>query len=57
MSSSIVSIFEEFNETVDEFTKVEYDIINIEMRQFEDDFYKFRKRINELERRLASVLT
>ena len=57
MSSSIVSIFEEFNATVEDFTKVEYDIIDIEKRQFEDDFYKFRKRTNELERRLASVLT
>ena len=36
---------------------MEYDIIDIEKRQFEDDFYKFRKRINELERRLSSVLT
>ena len=27
------------------------------MREFDDDFYKFRTRIKELERRLASVLT
>jgi dynein heavy chain len=57
MSSSIVSVSQEFDEAVLEFTNVDYDIIDIEKRQFEDDFYKFRKRTNELERRLSSVLT
>jgi dynein heavy chain len=37
--------------------KVKYDIMDIEKREFEDDFYKFRQRIKELERRLASILT
>jgi len=36
---------------------VQYDIMDIEKRQFDDDFYKFRQRIKELERRLASILT
>ena len=36
---------------------VKYDIMNIEMRQFDDDFFKFRQRTKELERRLASILT
>lgn len=36
--------------------KVNYDIMDIEKRQFDDDFYKFRLRIKELERRLASIL-
>jgi dynein heavy chain len=36
---------------------VKYDIMNIEKREFDDDFFNFRKRIRELERRLASVLT
>lgn len=37
--------------------EVKYDIMDIEKREFEDDFYKFRQRIKELERRLASILT
>ena len=37
--------------------QVKYEIMDIEKRQFDDDFYKFRCRIKELERRLASVLT
>jgi dynein heavy chain len=31
--------------------------MNIENRAFDDDYYKFRQRIKELERRLASILT
>jgi dynein heavy chain len=37
--------------------EVKYDIMDIEKRQFDDDFYKFRQRIKELERRIASILT
>jgi dynein heavy chain len=36
---------------------VKYDIMNIEKREFDDDFFNFRKGVKELERRLASVLT
>ena len=57
LSTSIKTIFEEFWEQVEQFMKVEYDIMDIGMVQFDDDFYKFRSRIRELERRLASVLT
>ena len=31
--------------------------MNIEMRAFDDDFYQFRQKIKELERRIASILT
>lgn len=53
----MIAIHEEFNKAVDEFMTVSYDIMDIEKRQFDDDFYKFRCRIKELERRLASILT
>lgn len=39
------------------FKKVDYDIMDIDEREFDTDFYKFRNNIKELERRLASVLT
>jgi len=42
---------------VDQFTLVKYEIMDIEKKQFDDDFYRFRCRIKELERRLASILT
>ena len=57
MTASVIAIHEEFNRAVEEFMTVPYDIMDIEKRQFDDDFYKFRCRIKELERRLASILT
>ena len=57
MTSSVMNILDQFNQAKDEFMLVNYDIMDIEVREFDDDFYKFRQRIKELERRLASVLT
>lgn len=57
LSHTLEQISKEFLKAVEEFTKVNYDIMDTEQRQFDDDFYKFRQRIKELERRLASVLT
>jgi hypothetical protein len=31
--------------------------MDIDVREFDDEFFKFRQSIKELERRLASVLT
>lgn len=57
LTASVIAILEEFTKSMDEFMEVKYDIMDIEKRQFDDDFYKFRQRIKELERRLASILT
>lgn len=38
-------------------TQVTYDIMNIDNRQFDDDFFVFKQKISELEKRIASVLT
>ena len=57
LTASVMQIFDEFNKAVEEFMHVSYDIMDIEKRQFDDDFFKFRNRIKELERRLASILT
>lgn len=53
----MLEIYDLFQKAVDEFMQVKYDIMDIERREFEDDFYKFRQKIKELERRLASILT
>jgi dynein heavy chain, axonemal len=57
MTSSVMRIFEEFNQAVEIFTSVKFDIMDIDVREFDDEFFKFRQSIKELERRLASVLT
>jgi dynein heavy chain len=31
--------------------------MDIEIKEFDEDFYQFRAKIKELERRLASVIT
>lgn len=57
MTSSVMRIFDEFNAAVEIFTSVKFDIMDIDVREFDDEFFKFRQSIKELERRLASVLT
>jgi len=57
MSSAITTIEAEFTAAVEKFMLVDYDVMEIEKKQFSDDFFTFRQRIKELERRLASVLT
>ena len=57
LTESINQISKEFEQAVDAFTQVKYDIMNISEKDFDDDFYQFRSKIKELERRLASVIT
>lgn len=42
LTDTLKQINEEFKGTISDFVKVNYDIMDIEKRQFEDDFYKFR---------------
>lgn len=57
LTATVMQIYSEFTKACDDFMTVSYDILDIEKREFDDDFYKFRQRIKELERRLASILT
>ena len=57
MTNSVMRIFAEFGTAVEHFTGVKFDIMDIDVREFDDEFFKFRQSIKELERRLASVLT
>jgi dynein heavy chain len=57
LTATVEQIFQEFTQAQNEFTAITYDIMDIERREFDDDFFKFRQRIKELERRIASILT
>ena len=57
LTTSVKQIHTEFLLAVEEFKKVNYDIMNVGAKEFDDDFYEFRCKIKELERRLASILT
>ena len=56
LTSSVVQIYEEFMAATTAFKQASYDIMDVEYKEFDDDFYAFRCTINELERRLASVI-
>jgi len=60
LTETVQQIFHEFQAAVTQFQEVKYDIMDIdpnENNHFDDDFYEFRAKIKELERRLASVIT
>jgi dynein heavy chain len=57
LTATVEQIFQEFTQAQNQFTAITYDIMDIEKKEFDDDFYKFRQRIKELERRIASILT
>eukprot|EP00961_Rhodomonas_salina_P105516 1420618-Rhodomonas_salina.1 len=56
LTSSVQQIYTEFLEATTVFKGAQYDIMDVERKEFDDDFYAFRCVINELERRLASVI-
>ena len=57
LTTSVNQIYTDFSDAVKQFQDVNYDIMDVGAKQFDDDFYEFRCRIKELERRLGSVLT
>jgi dynein heavy chain len=57
LSQFIVKIHEEFEDAVSLFRTATYDIMDVGERQFDEDFYKFRATIKDLDRRLGSLLT
>ena len=56
-TTSVIQIYSDFMSAVQMFQNVDYDIMEINAKAFDDDFYDFRCKIKELERRLGSVLT
>ena len=57
LTNSVKQIHTDFERAVDLFKAVPYDIMDVGKKEFDDDFYDFRCRIKELERRLGSILT
>ena len=56
LTTSVEAIFADFNEAVEKFRGVPYEILDINESAFEKDFKAFRKTITELERRLGNVV-
>ena len=49
-------IFADFQAAAEKFHSLEYDILDVEVKKFDDDFYEFRRTVKELERRLGSII-
>jgi dynein heavy chain len=56
LSQCVQTILEEFNAAVETFKAVEYDIMVVEEKKFDQDFFIFRQRVKDLDRRLGSLL-
>jgi len=57
LSESVKTIYVEFDLASEAFTSAKNNIMDIKNKDFDDNFYEFRSKIKELERRLASVIT
>ena len=57
LTESVAQIYNEFKEAVATFEKVSADMMDIGSKTFDDNFFEFRTKIKELERRLAAVIT
>lgn len=57
LTATVKAIHERFEADKAEFAACGYDVMDITDKRFDEDFYRFRQKIKELERRLASTLT
>ena len=57
LTTTVQQTYSDFTNSVLQMQGVKYDIMDVNAKQFDDDFYEFRCKIKELERRLGSVLT
>eukprot|EP01022_Parablepharisma_sp_SALTPOND_P010884 TRINITY_DN144_c0_g3_i1.p1 TRINITY_DN144_c0_g3~~TRINITY_DN144_c0_g3_i1.p1 ORF type:complete len:4665 (-),score=723.90 TRINITY_DN144_c0_g3_i1:29991-43985(-) len=49
-------IDDEFKNVVEDFKKVTFDILDTNVKEFDEEFLKFRTRVKELERRVTAIL-
>ena len=56
LTNSIRQTHSDFLAAIQVFIHADYNIMDVDVKQFDEDFYTFRTQINELERRLASVI-
>ena len=56
LTSSVHQIFFDFQQCMLLFQEAQYDVMDIDVKQFDEHFHNFRTDVNELERRLASVI-
>ena len=45
LSASVGQIYADFSAVLENFKKVGYDVLDVEVKQFDDDFYEFRCQV------------
>lgn len=56
LTNGIKAIHADFQAAVERFQGVSYDVMDVDAKRFDEDFYAFRNVIRELERRLAAII-
>ena len=57
ISEGVHQIYAEFESVVAQFNEMDYDVMDVDAKQFDVDFGHFKEKIEELEKRIASLLT
>ena len=55
LSASVSQIYADFNLVLSRFRAIPYDVLDVDVKRFDEDFYSFRCEVKEIERRLGSV--
>ncbi|MEW5311809.1 MAG: hypothetical protein WDW38_003494 [Sanguina aurantia] len=56
LTNGVKAIHSDFMAAVEKLQQVTYDVMDVDAKQFDSDFYTFRIVIKELERRLAAII-
>eukprot|EP00957_Ditylum_brightwellii_P025979 1964316-Ditylum_brightwellii.AAC.1 len=56
LTTSVHQIYDDFQSAVESFKNVEYDLMNVSAKEFDEDFLEFRQSVKEIERRLGAVI-
>jgi len=56
LTVNVQQIFSDFGQAMIPFKEAEYVLVSVDTKQFEDDFFSFRLAVQDLERRIASVI-
>jgi dynein heavy chain len=56
LSSEVVDIFNEFTSTYQDWTKIDYDVLDLNNYQFREDLAKFQDKISDLDRRIGTII-
>ena len=51
----MVDIFNEFTSTYQDWTKIDYDVLDLNNYQFREDLAKFQDKISDLDRRIGYI--